>query len=113
MKGRIVAQEAFEDLIREIAAERPDFIYLRGRTGEDGDHAPGYLYGLSKDKHGIESRCIIGEGLYRLGWDASKSNAFADSVLLLLGFSANTASWALKVQTRQDSGMPWGEAVNI
>lgn len=105
----------FKALVRSIAAERPDYVYNRR------DEWRTCVYGLSVRHDDKESRCIIGETLFRLGFteeELRKHSEFtpgmgntADLLLMRLGFSEHVAVWARKVQSAQDTGETWGKAV--
>lgn len=117
MSLRIVDLPAFQALVKQIAAERPTYRYMV--EGSDScTYSPNHV-------NGVDSRCIIGEALHRLGIDdeileeidnragQEGEDVAAAAVLPKLGFSPEVSSWAQQVQTKQDNGMPWGEAVSL
>lgn len=116
----------FKALVRTIAAERPEFVYRKRGA------ANGCFNHLTTDGDGVESRCLIGEALYRLGVEENdlallsdcryrdparseypNSASTADVVMSYLGFQDNIRDWAQAVQTSQDTGTPWGKAAEV
>jgi hypothetical protein len=115
-------------LLREIASERPDyvyrgwksvwsddfgdFVYERGDapgTGIDSEQSCRY-----RDPHTGEPDCIVGTLLARLGYeltdDDEGSSAFGlDSVKS--NFTLTAQNLLAFTQNLQDNGMPWGKAV--
>lgn len=111
----------FKALLAKIAAERPTFVYNNAKGNNKCFYHP------TVRPNGIESRCIIGEALFRLGYTdkilqpGSHSTLWgsntpyipsAYTLLRNLGFDEDVASHAHFVQDRQDRGVPWGEAID-
>ena len=94
--------------VREVAAERPEFIYRKpeGSTyclyvHEDGE--PGCIFGVALSRLGVDISDLgsagIGEILYRLLGDPADQQ------------EADQRSALSQVQRRQDDGWRWGEVV--
>ena len=102
--------------VRELAAERPDFVYRpiiipRGRgvscsyvTGADG------------------VGCIVGEALTALGHDFGGTSPALEVTELLnalyvgddgSGTSDHVSHWLQRVQNFQDASCPWWQAVAV
>lgn len=99
--------------VRNLAAERPGYVYSPGEyescsyvTGEDGQG------------------CIIGQAVQRLGVPAELLEALEDKAAGGLGVKSllstllgdeeafsPAGSWLASVQARQDASAPWGAAV--
>lgn len=104
--------------VREIAAARPDFIYIALRWGTDSA-GPGEPNGC-KYMHGDQPGCIFGQALTALGvspgklreHDRNGHNIYAvfGSPSVLSPEYADVA-WCSRVQRAQDRGNAWGEAV--
>lgn len=106
-KLKVVNLPQFQALVRSIAAENPDHIYVRNKGGGCDYHATA--------RNGNKG-CIIGEALARLGATQALlkrlGSQWARSVLPSLGFDAETTEWATRVQQNQDTaGTTWAEAV--
>lgn len=92
--------------VREIAAEQPDFVYK--------DEGCVYV----RDGHGS---CIIGRAAMELGYiDASleEQGLNWETVTRLanhvgIDCTRNEILWLQTVQSDQDAGVPWGDAVRI
>jgi hypothetical protein len=103
--------------IREVAAETPDRVYER-ETGSGK-----CLYGRDKSGSGDGHRCIVGEALFRLGvtqahLEVVDGRLAVPGAYQLLTHEFNLpleAEFELKfadeVQSCQDGGLTWAEAV--
>jgi hypothetical protein len=95
--------------VRKLAADRPDFTYSR-------PSANSCLYRPTKQAGGGMSGCIIGEGLRACGISTTgldtESDADIGSHLARVNKShTHEARWLAEVQSNQDFGRSWGEAV--
>lgn len=105
------------DILREIhalAAERPDFVY------ENPADSGKCLYAHRDTETGeLSPGCIVGAALHKLGVPLETLRSFGSrpAVALCINELGLARSGALDricdVQRRQDSGMPWGEAVAL
>lgn len=106
--------------VRKIAAERPDFVYAT-QEGRDLPSSCSYVGAIAGFDGG--EGCIVGQALARLGH--TKEELFrqeamsADMAVSRLGYRlssvglgyANPEVWLQRVQSEQDRGKSWGEAV--
>lgn len=109
--------EQLQEKVREIAAERPDYVYR-------GNGAVGKLGRCVYVRDGQPS-CLIGHALWGLGLiDATLEqrgsgqgdntgdiHSLADT--LNLDIDSDSLDWLSQAQYRQDVGRPWGEAVQL
>ncbi len=104
--------------MRKIATERPDFVYVEQPMNEPERRTSGCSYvsasvGLSEGEG-----CIVGQALQRLGFDKAALQPFdghvASAALTGLGVTHGEGDyWIDKVQSKQDTGSSWGEAVRL
>ncbi len=98
--------------VREIASASPDFVY----------HSPKapVCVNVAKTADGQwVGSCIVGQAVVALGvpakeiWDKVWDAFSAEALLRHLGVSASGLqdAWLLRVQARQDSQVPWAEAI--
>ena len=131
-----VTLEQLEAAVREIAAERPDFVYTKqpARQGYDceGSECSYVSAGISVDHQG--EGCIVGQALMRIGFDkellAEIQGGVAQDIRDFLahpvfqerfeGLSQienlhdprnHRLRWLSRVQGAQDTGSSWEEAV--
>ena len=111
-----------QDVVREVrklAQERPHFNY---RDQLHADSAGCSYLGASMYTPGEGEGCIMGQALQRLGVSReelllhegrSASQAIGDLTLLGsdVNYWVNVARWLDHVQTKQDTGFTWQEAV--
>lgn len=114
----MITGEQIAQAIRDIAAERPDHVYVKGER-TDGITAPClYVRNGGPD-------CIVGQALWRLGViDASlegtpSNNQTAAGILgdlvrkeVVAPITNHTLDWIMEVQMRQDKLRPWGECIS-
>jgi hypothetical protein len=103
--------------VREVAAERPTYVYDNGTGGELSSCF--YRHGADRSEPG----CIVGQALDRLGYVVPEDLEGRDSYTILneaLGTHFESwespanpagAKWIRGVQFQQDAGKPWGVAV--
>lgn len=110
---KILTLELANQILDEIVAEfGPDYVYRNPAFGTPGYQGPRCAY-----VHGDQPGCIVGHVLYRFGVPlAQLANHEGDSALDVVaavqGASKGRAGWLLDwVQTNQDGGLPWGDAV--
>lgn len=96
--------------VREVAAERPDFVYQSLQTDPLGFNIRCFY------RHGEKPGCIIGQALDRLDY-VVPSSLEGENVYRVLDHlfgepqADDRANWLRFVQARQDGGSTWGEAV--
>ena len=105
-------EEEVERHFRELAAENPDFVYNTSGKCVLCRYNGGAL-DSNRNPAGPEcSGCIFGQAFQRMGWDDQNEmqSTKRASVLFL-----NIPYWHRweDVQTAQDSGSSWGEAVKL
>jgi hypothetical protein len=92
------------DALREVAAGRPDYAYEPPGDGVE------CLY-----VHNGAPSCLVGHALHRLGvplgalYVIKPSDELIPQLFIEVGADVNVAVW--NVQTAQDNGAPWGEAI--
>jgi hypothetical protein len=105
-----------EAKIREIAAEQPDYVYAKAGGLNS------CFYSKSDKGVGNGCRCIVGEALFRLGVNQQTLERFDGSEKMLTGAYrllkkvfgfAEFSGFVPRVQSLQDKGHRWGEAVRI
>lgn len=110
---------AVETELRKLAAEQPDFKYRTAPTDQFNESTCSYN-GRCIDDEGRPigpecSGCIFGQALQRLGWDDKVELAIMDDIVKLMSEVAGVhlfrlGNWS-RVQTTQDNGYTWAEAV--
>jgi len=97
--------------VRAIAAEHPDFCYRHNGDGTSCLYKP-------TPRNGRVTGCLIGEGLRRIGVSTAGLDKRAlvgiKNLLRRVGLAAQfpeEASWLSDVQSNQDRGHTWGDAV--
>ena len=98
--------------VREIAAEQPDFRY----TTDDEEPC---AYGAPAGQKGsdLTQGCIVGRAFDRAGFEYHEvQEAEIIECLAFMGLDSAydpspEAQWLYCVQTQQDSGATWGDAV--
>lgn len=105
-----ITLEQIQGAVRGIAAENPGHRYVPPAVNGDGDVQCVYL-----DPDTREGSCIIGHALLKLGVDADTLEQFDIGYLTALDLPVwgdeRARVWADCVQSYQDTGTPWGEAV--
>lgn len=95
-----------EELIN-IAHEQPDFVY-----NPDPDNYGCNYNGPARNHLNLNgpecSGCIVGQALQRIGWDDPSELEYDGYVEALIPGCPNDIT---EVQTKQDSGLSWGDAV--
>lgn len=93
-------------LFRAVEEKGEDFVYTPLGVDEHGDSQCKYF------EHGQPS-CIVGHVLDYMGIDSVREGLGASFALRELGIEVDAATQHLldEVQTQQDGGMPWGEAL--
>jgi hypothetical protein len=121
-----ITWEQIEAEVRRLAAERPDFVYVRPET------EPRCMYWHEAAN---EPGCIFGHALYTLGVPVDRLVAFdhmpqqatspgypddwysegITNVVKALGVNVTDEQegWAKVLQERQDSGDTWGAAIEF
>ena len=102
--------EAVAAKVRELAAERPGFVY------EMSGSACLYVHRDPNTLERIEGQgCIVGQACAALGWviPVELEKKSVGVVLDVVGRDVNNEAggWLDFVQGQQDSGHPWGVAV--
>jgi hypothetical protein len=106
--------------MRELAAERPDYVYDNEGMGNsmDGFSPTSCFYRHGEDRE--RAGCIVGQALDRLGYVVPEELEGSTSTYVLnYIFGAGTATqegmadirWVRDVQSQQDIGSTWGKAV--
>jgi hypothetical protein len=94
--------------IRRLATERPDFVYSPPMPNSSA------CYNVHRDEYGRPipgAGCIVGQAMTNLGYvfdseeDGQGVDEFYDDD------DPDLVVWAAKVQTRQDGGATWANAV--
>lgn len=94
---------------RELAAARPKHVYL---TPSESDSVCSYY----RDRSGEPGQgCLFGQALALLDITDPKEGESIFSVLLDHGIpcSDSDSEWLTAVQSSQDGGDPWGEAIRL
>lgn len=95
--------EAVIDEVRNLANQRPDHVYQR-----EADTA------MCRYRHDDEPGCIMGHALANLAPNYRPREGYGiRDVLVEAGLTVEYQQrcWLGEVQSNQDSGDPWGEAV--
>lgn len=107
----ITEQDIINEVLR-LAAENPDFVY------QAPDYHPEETRGTCVYIHDGNGSCIVGQALVNKGIDPEEIERFeglpADLMLSNLGIKEEAdqgQTWLDQVQSYQDTGTPWGEAV--
>jgi hypothetical protein len=115
LKDVTIAQ--VEKALREVANERPNFVYNDSSGGSCYYHKPPDVrHPASSKASGCEtheSGCIFGEALKKLGFTEGDLKDMTDSIAVEwdLVYATNPPrSWSL-VQQCQDNGYTWGKAI--
>jgi hypothetical protein len=96
--------ELIEKKVRDLAAERPDFVYDKGGS-------EGCRYGANETQPG----CIFGQALAALGspvpsyWEGKSINGLM--IVMHVFPLTKQKNWASRVQYWQDKGVSWGKSV--
>lgn len=105
----MITDEAFKATVREIAAERPEYVYQR----EGG-------VGTCLYAHADGPGCLISHALHRLGVSLEtlswcEEMPAGEAIQRIAGddVSPETRAWAHQVQALQDTEHPWGVAVRL
>lgn len=116
--GDVIDVQALITAVRELAAERPDFVY----PVNSGNRAPSCYY----TKPDGTGDCIIGCAMERIGHPLPVQNRDGEGATKLLSAPVSSALWAWalnipeagrehrwlgRVQAQQDTGDSWGDAV--
>ncbi len=105
--------------VRSIATERPEFIYLEQPLENEETRSTTCSY-LSAGLYTDEGEgCIVGQALSKLGITDDElrrvENAGAADALIAVGVKGardlRGFHWLNSVQSQQDIGMPWGDAI--
>jgi hypothetical protein len=105
-----------KEKVQTLAVENPDFIYNSNSIGQ--------CYYNRGPEGGKESKgCIFGQALQNMGWNDSDELESRDSIAYILDVDANVKGCVSKtensiylnilseVQTNQDHGKSWQEAI--
>lgn len=97
-------------IIRDLAAEKPDFVYERPGNYHDGK---GCVY-----VHDGQPSCIVGHAMWRAGLiDDSFENmnynhhGFGGHIPGMKTLTGREVQWLEEVQGNQDCGETWSDAV--
>ncbi len=115
---RMITLKQLIEAIRQVAATEPDFVYDNNDDQSSCDYTPN-----ARNRCG----CIVGEALMLLGvsrerlravdllgWNTNVSWGMAviiDELEDLVAPEALNSSWVRQVQSAQDDGHSWGDAV--
>jgi hypothetical protein len=97
--------------VREVAAERPTYVYDNGTGGELSSCF--YRHGADRSEPG----CIVGQALDRLGyvvpelWEGTNASSLLQSIFPEVDRVDSRIFWVRSVQSAQDGGMSWADAV--
>lgn len=108
--------------LRAVVAERPDHVYTRPVhmlpiIGSDGHKAADclYVHTAPDDESDLTPGCLVGTVLHRLGVPleelAGNEGTGGFEVAADHGVSEGLCWFLGAVQSRQDSGKPWGVAL--
>jgi hypothetical protein len=116
-----VTGDAVISTLREVAAERPDYVYEAPEAQREGLLYCFYVH--NDGEAGVEvPGCIVGHVLHRLGvpldslaqHEGKGAHVVAEEFLEIQGDLTRDAEFALcEAQGNQDTGRPWGESVAI
>lgn len=104
-----ITDEKIMATLREVVAERPEFIYQKPLASEGNVAVCRYV-------HGDVPGCLVGQVLHRLGVSLGTLSVHegqpAHSLADTLDIGSQAVRWALNAaQTAQDGGSTWGEAL--
>lgn len=106
--------------MRELAAERPDFVYEMPEVpaGEDVQSSAPADTCLYYDPYADAPSCIVGQALFALGYETSaddEGDAGSEVVARVMhdqeGLSSEEGDWIDSVQGSQDNGERWIDAI--
>lgn len=96
-------------IIRDLATEKPDFVYERPEI--EGDTGCVYV-------HDRQPSCIVGHAMWRAGlidysYELTPYNkqAFGDHLPGMATLTDREAQWLEEVQGQQDSGETWANSI--
>lgn len=100
------------DKVREVAAERPAYIYPMPSGGEVckylHDDAPGCIFG-----HALNQLGVPVEVLHKMDVNETSIEGALVEWGLVPDRGTDESRWCAAVQAAQDGGIPWSEAVAI
>jgi hypothetical protein len=104
-----ITDEKIMATLREVVAERPEFIYQKPPASEGRVPVCRYV-------HGDVPGCLIGHVLHRLGVSLEtlsvQEGQPAQHLTETLGIGGDAVRWAMgAAQSVQDSGSTWSEAL--
>ena len=108
---RNVSDEQFITALREVVADNEDFVYTKVES-DDGDDVVSRCRYFD---HNGKPSCLIGQALFKCGIIVPKAfeGAAAATVLReLTNTSERVHVAAGRAQEVQDTGSPWGVALN-
>ncbi len=106
----MITVEALIRRVRELAREKPDFIYPKNVTSE----GPSCVYNAHEDGR---PPCIFGQAFIDLGEPVDEPSGEAAgaiwSVCHVKGIAHTQRQryWMVEMQSAQDCKIPWGEAM--
>ncbi|AXQ64416.1 hypothetical protein L3Y19_gp046 [Gordonia phage Neville] len=104
--------EKFVAEVRRLANENPEFVYQKRPIG-DGGEGGSCMY---VNEAGTGGDCLIGQAVINTGLMSVEElgkheNELARGLLGDLRFPGAATQWADRVQSRQDMGVAWVDAV--
>lgn len=114
-----ITDQQIYDAIRKVATEAPETIYRDTVPDHMRGYTPSgcyYVHSDATDVTKLAAGCLIGKALHSLGVslsDMADTNMASAPVMMdRLGIGSGKARFvALDIQERQDSGIPWGNAI--
>ncbi|KAA0021827.1 hypothetical protein [Antrihabitans cavernicola] len=108
---------AFVAAVRTLAGDAVGFVYRADMRKMTPDGSCECKYAETREGV-VRGSCLIGQALLAAGAPLAEVSALdrlsdsnADYVLPNFGLSCKVIDWAASVQSSQDAGEPWGQAV--
>lgn len=107
-----VTDEQFISALREVVKGKEDFVYIKVKPADNTD---GVVSPCRYFDHNGNPSCLIGQALFKCGIvvPAALEGAAAPRVLRELTDTSEVVQVAAgRAQAAQDTGAPWGVALN-
>lgn len=107
----MITYEEFVAVAREVVAERPNFVYLPPEPTVEGNRG---LCRYVKRYNEMEPDCLIGCIMARLNLPLPVYTCSTGAFYVLDGLvDRQGCEFATNLQRAQDSGIPWGQALQV
>lgn len=110
---------ALEIIVRELIAERPDYVYPAGvPTTINGHTGTTCFYAVESAPDVARAACVFGQALQRMGVTPEElfdreGEPIGDvwTALEYPPYDGNAEEWMARLQSQQDTGKTWAEAL--